>query len=190
MRLTLSILLALLFSALSRAGVQQDFFATAAKRATSVRIVKIGPDKSADGAMRRHVLLDAKEKKEIEAVVSMIEMIDPRPEKHGAEEEVWTGSVLSFGVAEYLLEFFDGAQSILSYGTDSSVTFVAPYGPHAPQGTDLLLDFPLTSSSAKTLKKFIAGLKEEPNQSLEPTAMLGTSAAEQPLVPSTAVAHL
>lgn len=32
--------------------------------------------------------------------------------------------------------------------------------------------------------------KKKPNQSPEPTAMLGTSAAEQPLVPSTAVAHL
>jgi hypothetical protein len=30
--------------------------------------------------------------------------------------------------------------------------------------------------------------KEEPNQSLEPTSVLSTSAAEQPLVPSTLVA--
>ena len=32
--------------------------------------------------------------------------------------------------------------------------------------------------------------KEEPNQSLEPTPTAGTSAAEQPLVPSRVVAHL
>ena len=32
--------------------------------------------------------------------------------------------------------------------------------------------------------------KEEPNQSQEPTSMLGTSAAEPPRVPSTLVAHL
>ena len=30
----------------------------------------------------------------------------------------------------------------------------------------------------------------EPNQALEPTDMLGTSAAEQPWVPSISVAHL
>jgi hypothetical protein len=33
-------------------------------------------------------------------------------------------------------------------------------------------------------------MKEESTQSLEPTSVLGTSAAEQPLVPSTLVAHL
>jgi hypothetical protein len=33
-------------------------------------------------------------------------------------------------------------------------------------------------------------MTQEPNQSLEPTSVLGTSAAEQPLVPSTLVAHL
>jgi hypothetical protein len=32
--------------------------------------------------------------------------------------------------------------------------------------------------------------KKKPNQSLEPTSMLGTSAAEPPRVPSTLVAHL
>jgi len=32
--------------------------------------------------------------------------------------------------------------------------------------------------------------KNPPNQSLEPTTLLGTSAAEQPLVPSRVVAHL
>ena len=32
--------------------------------------------------------------------------------------------------------------------------------------------------------------RRTPNQSLEPTSVLGTSAAEQPLVPSTLVAHL
>ena len=37
---------------------------------------------------------------------------------------------------------------------------------------------------------FLRALEEEPNQSLEPTTMLGTSAAEQPLVPSIVVAHL
>ena len=33
-------------------------------------------------------------------------------------------------------------------------------------------------------------MKKEPNQALEPTTMLGTSAAEQPLVPSMVAAHL
>ena len=36
----------------------------------------------------------------------------------------------------------------------------------------------------------LSGYKEEPNQTLEPTRVLGTSAAEPPRVPSTRVAHL
>jgi hypothetical protein len=72
--------------------------------------------------------------------------------------------VLTFGMAEYQIEFFGDDRATLSYGADSSLSFLTPFGAHAPQGTELMLDYPLTSKSAKSLKKIIGDLKEESHQ--------------------------
>jgi hypothetical protein len=147
-----------------RAGVQQDFFTTTVQQATRVKIVKVGLDKTDDGAMRQHVLLDSTTKKKIEEVAALIEMVDPQPEKREKNEETWAGSVLSFGVAEYVIEFFHDDRSILEYGMSSSMKFLTPYGPHGAQQIDLLLDYPLSPKSAGRLKSFVGDLKEEPIQ--------------------------
>ena len=47
-----------------------------------------------------------------------------------------------------------------------------------------------SSPNQKVVARRIELRPPTPNQSLEPTRMLGTSAAEQPRVPSTRVAHL
>jgi len=163
---------ACVFATAARAGVQQDFFEVTVKEATGVRIVKIGPDKTATGALRQHTLLDAKDKKKVSEVAGLIELIDPKTEKLGSEE-VWTGSGLTFGMAEYTIEFLKGARTLLRYGSDADFIALTPFGEHAPQGTDIMLDYPLSSISAKHLLKFVRALKSEPNQASEPTAASG-----------------
>jgi len=151
------------------AGAQQDFFISETGSSTGVRIVKIGPDHEDSGALRHHVLLDSDEQKDIESVSRLIEMRDPVPTKKEKDEYIWTGSVLTFGVAEYLIEFRRGEEVTLSYGLDGSMKFLTPMRAHAPQGIDMLLDYPLTSASAKKLRRFVSRLRKEPIQSPQTT---------------------
>jgi hypothetical protein len=84
MRIAFLLFVTLLLSPLSYAGAQQDFFAAKVQRATRVRIIKIGPDKTPSGALQKHLLLDASEKKAISSVVAAIALVDPRPERGAA----------------------------------------------------------------------------------------------------------
>ena len=164
MRALIAFLFTVTILSVSRAGVQQDYFASTVQQATRVKIVKIGLDNNADGSIRQHMLLDSAERKKIKEVVALVEMVDPLPEKREKDEDVWAGSVLTFGVAEYVIEFSDADRRILYYGMNSSMKFLTSYGPHGPQNIDLLLDYPLTPKSAKRMKRFIGSLKEVPIQ--------------------------
>jgi hypothetical protein len=141
------------------AGSQQLFFATAVQKATRVRISKIGPDKTPEGAMFHHILLDSTEAKVITEVATLIEIIDPAPAKVENGDKIWKSSLLSFGVAEYILEFFNGDTVTVKYAMDKSMNFLAPVGDHAPQPIDVWLDYPLTDRSSILLKSFVHNLK-------------------------------
>lgn len=168
-RILLLLIASLVCSVAALAGVQQDFFISETRGSTGVRIVKIGPDHEVSGALRHHVLLDSNQKKDVDAVSQLIELRDPVPVKRRKEEDVWVGSVLMFGVAEYLIEFRRGDEVTLRYGMDRTMKFLTPMLAHAPQGIDMLLDYPLTRASAKKLKRFVGRLKEEPIQSAQTT---------------------
>lgn len=162
MKVLFQLLWACLFSSTVYAGVQQDYFTATVKSATRVRIVRIGPDKRDTGALREHTLLDSIQKKQVGRVAELIELIDPKTEMLSPEEEVWTGSCLTFGMAEYTIEFLRNDQTLLRYGSDAEPTFLTPMGrQHGPQGTDIMLDYLLSPKSAKRLLKFVGALKEQ-----------------------------
>ena len=83
--------------------------------------------------------------------------------------------------------------SRLLLAADSSPSLSSPllrlWNPK-PDLTEEVVDMPLSLLEVQMVHYLLLSHPPEPNQSLEPTPTSGTSAAEQPLVPSAVVAHL
>jgi len=144
------------------ASEEQAFFLTHVSNASRVTIT-LRPEH--EGPLS--VILDTTEKKKIEQVVSAIEMEDRKPEKSASGEEIITGSVLTFGVADYIITFFHDDKKVGEYGMQQDRTFITPLGEHASKS---FIDLPLSEKSSATMKRLLAALKKTPSQMPEPTS--------------------
>ena len=160
---TLTLVLCLLANEVV-AGAQQDFFASTVTKASRVVVVRVDPPKERDTPAVHVAVIDSRDLRTIRKVIGAIEMEDPEPKERNGDEEVWSGSVLTFGVAEYIIRFFAGEQMILEYGTDSKLGFLAPFGASAKQPIDLWVDYPLSKRSASQLKSIIREAEKGPTR--------------------------
>ena len=147
------------------AGEEQAFFLAHVSDASRVTIT-LRPERGGPLA----IILDTAEKKKIEQVVSAIEMEDRKPEKSASGEEIITGSVLTFGVADYIITFFRADKKVGEYGMQLDPTFITPLGEHASKN---FIDLPITEKSSAAVKHLLGALKKKPNQTPDPTPPSG-----------------
>ena len=133
------------------AGEEQAFFLAHVRDATKATISH-RPEKGGPA----EIVLDTNEQKTIEQVVSAIEMEDRKPEKTENGEEVIRGSVLTFGVADYIITFYRADKKVGEYGMQQDANFITPLGEHASKA---FIDLPLTEKSSAAMKHLLATLK-------------------------------
>jgi hypothetical protein len=146
------------------AGTQQDFFKATVATADRVVVLRVDPPKKRDTPAVHVAVIDSRDPLVISRVTGAIEMNDPQPKERNGDEEVWTSSVLTFGVADYILRFFAGEKMILEYGTDTEIGFLAPFGAAAKQPVDLWVDFPLSEESSKRLRAIMRDAEKGPTR--------------------------
>ena len=146
------------------AGAQQDFFLSTVAKADRVVVVRVDPSREPDIASIPVTLIDSRDPQILRKVTDAIEMEDPQPEERNGDEETWRLSILTFGVADYVIRFFAGDQMILEYGTDKRIEFLAPFGAKAKQSVDLWMDYPLSEESSRRLRAIIRRAEKGPTR--------------------------
>ena len=150
------------------AGLEQEFFASTVKKATTVKILK-NAGRGADGKVMWNVLLDSDDRANIKEVVSAIEMGDAVSVKESNGEEAWVESGLAFGIPDCTIEFTHDGKSLLKYWLEASPITITAAGPRANYGPNMMLARPLTTRSKLAIAHLLERLSAVPNQHLSTT---------------------